>query len=147
MSEGMFNIQLFDGRINFAMWKSSVEDYLVQLGIDDALLKERPNNIEEEKWIQIRKKAVSTIRLAIAPEIKYHYLKETDPSDKECYYCKKKGHIQIMCQEFKKDLKRMKSLRDGERHEHESSGSPALGFVGDDDYDGALLVDEGVVHS
>ena len=50
----------------------------MQQGIDDALLKERPNNIEEEKWTQMRKKAVSTIRLAIAPEIKCHYLKETD---------------------------------------------------------------------
>ena len=28
----------------------------------------------------MRKKAVSTIRLAIAPKIKHNYLKETDPS-------------------------------------------------------------------
>ena len=74
MSEGgEFCIQLFDGKINFAIWKSSVEDYLVQQGINDALLKERPNNIEA-KWTQMRKKAVNTIGLAIAPEIKYHYL-------------------------------------------------------------------------
>ena len=33
------------------------------------------------------------------------------------------------------------------RNENESSGSAALGFVGDDDYDGALLVNGGVVHS
>ena len=30
-----------------------------------------------------------------------------DLSDKECYYCKKKGHIQIMCKEFKEDLKKV----------------------------------------
>ena len=53
----------------------------MQIGIDDALLKERPNNIEEEKWTQIRKKVVSTILPAITPEIKYHYLKETDPGE------------------------------------------------------------------
>ena len=46
---GKFFIQLFDGKINFVIWKSSVEDYLVQQGIDDALLKERPYNIEEVK--------------------------------------------------------------------------------------------------
>ena len=80
MNEGKsFTIPLFDGKINFAIWKSSVEDFLVQLGIDDALLKERQNNVEEGRWTQMRKKAVSTIRLAIASEIKYHYLKETDP--------------------------------------------------------------------
>ena len=266
----------------------------MQQGIDDALMKERPNNIEEAKWTQMRKKEVSTIQLAIAPEIKYHYLKQTDPgelleklqmvyasksltkklclrwemyqlmkdkdttiqdhinafnklvcqllnadekltdeeqalllltslpkeyrnivqkllivrdsisldqalatlrendrfmvrregeekksigdglfsegsnrgrnkdngyqgrgkshgrsdlSDKECYYCKKKGHIQIMCKEFKEDFKRMKILRDGGRHESESSGSAVVGFVGDDNFDGAQLVDKGVVHS
>ena len=53
----------------------------MQQGIDDALLKERPIHIDEAKWTQIRKKAVSTIRLAIAPEIKYNYLKETNPGE------------------------------------------------------------------
>ena len=47
---GKFYIQLFDGKIKFVIWKSSVEDYLVQQGINDVLLKEKPNNIEEEKW-------------------------------------------------------------------------------------------------
>ena len=28
--ERKFYIKLFDGKINFAIWKSSVEDYLVQ---------------------------------------------------------------------------------------------------------------------
>ena len=64
-----------------------------------------------------------------------------DLSDKECHYCKKKAHIQTMCKEFKENLKRMKSLKDGGRNENESSESAALGFVGDDDYDGALSVD------
>ena len=58
-----------------------MQDYLVQQGIDDALLKERPNNVEKAKWIQMRMKVVSIIRLAIAPKIKYHYLKETDPDE------------------------------------------------------------------
>ena len=55
----------------------------MQQGIDDALLKERPNNAEEEeaKWAQMKKKAVNTIRLAIALKIKYHCLKETDPGE------------------------------------------------------------------
>ena len=55
--------------------------------------------------------------------------------------------MQMMCKEFKEDLKRMESLRDSGRNENESNGSAALGFVGDDDYDRALLVDRGVVHS
>ena len=52
-------------------------DWLLQQGIDDALEREKPTNIEEVKWILIKKKALITIQLVIAPEIKYHYLKES----------------------------------------------------------------------
>ena len=52
-----------------------------------------------------------------------------------------------MCKEFKEDPKIVKNLRDRGRQENENTANSALGFVGDDDYDGALLVDEGVVHS
>ena len=65
--------------------------------------------------------------------------RRNDYSNKECYYCKKKGHIQMMCKEMKEDLKKMKDLKVG-RGDGESSRSTALGFVDDDDYDGALLV-------
>ena len=56
--------------INFTLWKSSMEDYLVQMGIDDTLEKEKPNNIEEGKMDTMKDKVISTIRLTIAPEIK-----------------------------------------------------------------------------
>ena len=46
----------------------------------------------------------------------------------------------MMCKEMKEGLKKMKDLK-VRRREGESSGSAALGFVEDEDYDGALLVD------
>ena len=52
----------------------------------------------------------------------------------------------MMCKEFKDDLKKMKSLRNG-KNDDEGSGNAALSIGSDDDYDGALLVDGGVVHS
>ena len=64
-----------------------------------------------------------------------------DYSNKQCYYCKKKGQTQM-----KEDLKRMEDIRIG-RRDGESSRDAVLGFVDDDDYDGALLVDGGVTHS
>ena len=60
MSE-RYHIPLLNGRVNFAIWKSCVEDYLVQIGIDGVLLKERPKNIWEAKWTHMRNKAVRTI--------------------------------------------------------------------------------------
>ena len=38
-----------------------------------------PQQLDEGKWVAMKKKAVSTIRLAIAPKIEYNYLMETDP--------------------------------------------------------------------
>ena len=74
-----FHIPLFDGKMNFLVWRSTVEDLLVQQGIEDALEKSKPTTMDEGKRVTMAKKAVSTIRLAIAPKIKYNYLMETDP--------------------------------------------------------------------
>ena len=53
----------------------------------------------------------------------------------------------MMCKEMKKDLKRMKDLRNGRRY-GENSRKVTLSFVDvDGDYDGALLVDGRVTHS
>ena len=74
-----FQIPLFDGRMNFSVWRSTVEDLLVQQGIHNALEISKPTSMDKEKRVAMKKKAASTIRLAIAPKIKYNYLKETDP--------------------------------------------------------------------
>ena len=73
MSEGAkFYLSLFDERINFAIWKTFVVDWLVLLGNDDALGRERPTHTEEGRCTSMKKKAMSTLWLAISPEIKYH---------------------------------------------------------------------------
>nr|KYP53542.1 Retrovirus-related Pol polyprotein from transposon TNT 1-94 [Cajanus cajan] len=74
-----FEIPLFDGKTNFMIWQCTVQDILVQQGLDQALEDEKPSNINEREWSQIQKKAVSTIRLALTPEIKCNVLKETTP--------------------------------------------------------------------
>ncbi|VFQ91499.1 unnamed protein product [Cuscuta campestris] len=58
---------------------STIEDLLVQQNLDDALEEKKPATIDDAKWALLQKKAVSAIRLAIAPEIKYNYLTESDP--------------------------------------------------------------------
>jgi hypothetical protein len=74
-----FQIPLFDGKVNFMVWKSTIEDLLVQQKLDEALEEEKPTAINDAKWVLMQKKAVSAIRLAIAPEVKYKCLTETDP--------------------------------------------------------------------
>ena len=59
--------------------KSTIEDWLVQQYLDMALEEKKPDNLNVAAWASKKKKTVSTIRLAIAPEIKYNFLTETDP--------------------------------------------------------------------
>ncbi|VFQ64552.1 unnamed protein product [Cuscuta campestris] len=74
-----FEVPLFDGRADFMLWQCTIQDYLVQQGLELALQDEKPSDMKESKWSTIQKKAVSTIRLALPPQIKVTVLKETSP--------------------------------------------------------------------
>lgn len=76
-----FSIPIFDGKMDFMVWKMTIEDVLVQQGIDEALLETRPETMKDDVWKMMQKKASSTIRLALASEIKYSVLKEKTPKD------------------------------------------------------------------
>ncbi|VFQ68203.1 unnamed protein product [Cuscuta campestris] len=74
-----FEVPLFDGRADFMLWQCTIQDYLVQQGLDLALQDEKPSDMKESEWSTIQKKVVSTIRLALSPQIKVTVLKETSP--------------------------------------------------------------------
>ncbi|GKE28492.1 retrovirus-related pol polyprotein from transposon TNT 1-94 [Tanacetum coccineum] len=76
-----FSIPIFDGKMDFTVWKMTIEDVLVQQGIDEALEEKKPVEMKDDVWKTMQKKASSTIRLALAPEIKYSVLKEKTPKD------------------------------------------------------------------
>ncbi|GKA25491.1 hypothetical protein Tco_0711600 [Tanacetum coccineum] len=76
-----FSIPMFDGKMDFIVWKMMIEDVLVQQGIDEALEEKQPAELKDDVWKTMQKKASSTIRLALAPEIKYSVLKEKTLKD------------------------------------------------------------------
>jgi len=49
----------------------------VQQGLDQAFEDERPASMNETEWTKIHRRAMSTIWLALAPEIKHNVLKKT----------------------------------------------------------------------
>ncbi|GJS27246.1 hypothetical protein Tco_0487866 [Tanacetum coccineum] len=71
-----FLISMFEGNMDFTVWKMTIEDVLVQQGIDEALEENQPKEMKDNVWKTMQKKASSTIRLALVPEIKYSVLKE-----------------------------------------------------------------------
>jgi len=79
MTSLKLDVPLFDGRMDFSLWQCTIEDYLVQQGLNCALEGEKSVEMKDAEWITIQKKAVSTIRLALAPQIKVTMLRETSP--------------------------------------------------------------------
>ncbi|GJU19683.1 retrovirus-related pol polyprotein from transposon TNT 1-94 [Tanacetum coccineum] len=76
-----FLILMFNGKMDFMVWKMTIEDMLLQQGIDEALEEKQPKVMKDDIWKTMQKKASSTIRLALAPKIKYSVLKEKTPKD------------------------------------------------------------------
>jgi len=79
MTSLKLDVPLFDGRMDFSLWQCTIQDFLVQQGLDCALEGEKSVGMKDSEWIAIQKKAVSTIRLALAPQIKVTVLRETSP--------------------------------------------------------------------
>lgn len=63
-----FDIEKFDGRINFGLWKIQVKDVLIQSGLHKAL-KGNTSNMEAEKWEELDLRAASAIRLCLAKNV------------------------------------------------------------------------------
>ncbi|KAF3644555.1 hypothetical protein FXO37_21377 [Capsicum annuum] len=83
-----FEIEKFDGRINFGLWQVQVKDVLIQSGLYK-VLKERPTSgkgdvdseksesskdsekfrISDEEWEELDMKAASPIRLFLAKNV------------------------------------------------------------------------------
>ncbi|GJY58466.1 hypothetical protein Tco_0458358 [Tanacetum coccineum] len=117
-----FSILMFDGKMDFTVWKMTIEDVLVQQGIDEALEEKQPNEIKDDVWKTMQKKASSTIRLALAPEIKYSVLKEKTPNDiwdklMNIYASKSLTHILFL----KMELYSLKLEEGSNLHDHINS--------------------------
>ena len=55
------DMPLFDRKMDFTLWQCTIQDFLVQQGLDSALLDEKPIEMKESEWSTIQKKVVSTI--------------------------------------------------------------------------------------
>jgi len=63
-----FDIEKFDGRINFGLWKVQVKDVLIQSGLHKAL-KGNTSKMEADKWEELDLRAASAIRLCFAKNV------------------------------------------------------------------------------
>ena len=73
-----FEVEKFDGKESFTMWKIRIEDLLVQMGLD-VTLEERLKNVADKEWMSLEKRACATIRAYLVDEVLYGVLEERIP--------------------------------------------------------------------
>ncbi|KAL8113644.1 hypothetical protein AgCh_020822 [Apium graveolens] len=116
---GGFEIELFNGRNNFTLWQSTVKDLLIQRGLYATLGGKKPTKVDDTKWGDMKLRAASTNRLALAPEIKYDVLEEDNPKNlweklTKTYHSKYLANKLFL----KKDLFGLKMEEDGDLRDH-----------------------------
>ena len=74
-----FEIEKFNGKNNFEIWKVKMHDLLVQQGVAKALMgkSKQPYNITDDEWDEMDERAVSAIRLCLADDVLFNIVLET----------------------------------------------------------------------
>ena len=74
-----FEIEKFNGKNNFEIWKVKMHDLLVQHGVAKALLgkSKQPYNITDNEWAEMDERAISVIRLCLADDVLFNIVSET----------------------------------------------------------------------
>ena len=80
VTNARFVVEIFDGPGHFGMWQSEVLDAFFQYGLDTAIEKEKPDDVQEKDWKMINRLACGTIRSCLSREQKYAFSKETSAS-------------------------------------------------------------------
>jgi hypothetical protein len=73
-----FEIEKFNGKNNFEIWKVKMHDLLVQQGMVKALLgkAKKPATITDEDWDEIDARSLSVIRLCLANYVLFNIVSE-----------------------------------------------------------------------
>jgi hypothetical protein len=78
MQSANFEIEKFNGKNNFEIWKVKMHDLLVQQGVVKALLgkAKKPTSITDEDWDEMDVRALSAIRLCLADDVLFNIVTE-----------------------------------------------------------------------
>jgi hypothetical protein len=77
-----FEIEKFNGKNSFEIWKVKMHDLLVQQGVVKVLLgkSKKPVTILDEEWEEIDARALSAIRLCLVDDVMFNIVTEKKSS-------------------------------------------------------------------
>ena len=78
ISATKFEVEKFNGKENFGLWKKRVKALLVQQGLHKTLQgkKSKPASMSDKDWEELDLKKASTIQLCLADEVMYNVIDE-----------------------------------------------------------------------
>ena len=73
-----FEIEKFNGKNNFEIWKVKMHDLLVQQGVENVLLSwsKLPYPVTDDEWNELDGRALSEIRLCLADDVLFNIVSE-----------------------------------------------------------------------
>ncbi len=80
-SSAKFEVNKFNGTGNFGLWQRRVKDLLMQQGMAKALVKTKPEKMEEADWLELQERAVATIRLCLDDDVMQYVIEEESPAE------------------------------------------------------------------
>lgn len=78
ISNAKFEVEKFNGKNNFELWKLKARDMLVQQGLHRALdgKAKKPAGMDDDDWEDLDMRALSSIRLCLADEVLFNIVGE-----------------------------------------------------------------------
>jgi len=78
MQSAKFEIEKFNGKNNFEIWKVKMHDLLVQQGVVKVLLgkEKQPASMTDEDWDEMNARALSAIRLCLVDDVLFNIVTE-----------------------------------------------------------------------
>jgi len=80
VSSTKFEVEKFDGKGNFGMWKCEVMYMLVQMNLDFTL-EDNPEDLDDKSWERINRLACSSIRLCLVKDKKYVFSEQNSAKE------------------------------------------------------------------
>ncbi|MFQ6659563.1 hypothetical protein Gotur_028416 [Gossypium turneri] len=80
MAATRFEIEKFDGEINFNLWQVQMMTILVQNGLKKVVTRKKPENLNQTKWEELDEKDLSAIQLCLANTVLQEVLMEKTSS-------------------------------------------------------------------
>nr|TKS07772.1 hypothetical protein D5086_0000109800 [Populus alba] len=145
VSSTKFEVEEFDRKGNFGMWKCEVMDILVQMNLDFTL-EDKPEDLDEKSLERINRLACSSIRLCLVKDQKYAFSEQNSAKElwqplEDKFMKSIENHLYLKKRIFRFQQKKGRWKKDCPIKGNKEKDEPTVNIVRDeDDRDSTFMV-------